>query len=54
MDAKFNMANKYFRRRAFTHAEKVDANAPDQYGCHKKQKAINVCLNKVLLNDLLR
>ena len=47
------MANKDLGRRALAHAEKTNAVAPDQYGCCKKHKAINACLNKVLLNDLL-
>ena len=47
------MANKDLGRRALEHAEKTNVFAPDQYGCCKKHKAINECLNKVLLNDLL-
>ena len=48
------MANKDIRRRALSHAEKANVVAPDQYGYHKKHKAINLCLNKVLLNNLLQ
>lgn len=54
MDTEFNIANKDLSRRALAHAEKANAVAPDQYGCRKTHKAINACLNKVLLNDLLR
>ena len=53
MDAEFNMTNKDLGRRALEHAEKANTVAPDQYGCCKKKKAINACLNKLLLNDLV-
>ena len=53
MDAEFNIANKDLHQRALAHAEKAKAVAPDQYGYYKKHKAINACLNKVLLNNIL-
>ena len=54
MDAKFHMTNKYLGRKALAHTKKANEFSPDQYRCRKKHKAINACLNEVLLNDLLQ
>ena len=42
MNKEFNMVNKDLGQRVLAYAEKANAVAPDQYGCHKKHKAINM------------
>ena len=54
MDAGFNMTNKHIDCQTLVYTEKRNIVSPDQYGNHKHRKSINVVLNKVLLNDILR
>ena len=54
MDPEFNMKNKLLGKRMMANAEAANAIQSDQFGGRKKHKAINACLNKVLLNDIFR
>lgn len=48
------MDNKDLRQRALAHTEMAKEVSPNQYSYCKKHKSINSCLNKVLINDILR
>ena len=50
----FQINNKMIGRRILAHAEQVGEVSDDQHGSRKNHKAINTCLNKKLLCDVLR
>ena len=51
LDVEFNMKNKVLGHRVLQNAKKGKVIQADQYGSRKQHKAINVCLNKVLIMD---
>ena len=46
--------NKLLGKRIMANAEAANAIQSDQFGGRKKHKAMNACLNKVLINDIFR
>lgn len=54
LPADANMVNKRLGRRILANVESTDTLMKDQYGRRKKHKAINACLNKVILMDTLQ
>ena len=54
MNAEFQMNNKNIGRSALANGESAKAISSDQHGSRKHHKAVNTCLNKILLCDLSR
>ena len=54
MSPEFQINNKMIGRRILAYAERANAVATDQHGSRKHHKAINTCLNKKLICDVLR
>ena len=49
-----NYAFKHVGREMMMLAEKAGSLAPEQYGSRKRRRAINLAVNKTLVNDTLR
>jgi hypothetical protein len=49
-----NYAFKHVGREMMMLAEKAGSLAPEQYGSRKRRQAINLAVNKTLVNDILR